>query len=57
MTSRSAPPAHPSRPSSTLDTTTAYGRIDNALKNTDGVTAKLATRTTTKHGTITARSL
>lgn len=42
--------------SASLDAGTGYGRIDNALKNTDGV-AKLTIHATTDHGDITARSL
>ncbi|GAA1925930.1 DUF4097 family beta strand repeat-containing protein [Streptantibioticus ferralitis] len=41
--------------SASLDAGTAYGRINNALKN-DG-TADLDIRATTSHGDITARSL
>lgn len=43
--------------SATLDAGTAYGRIDNALKNTDGAAAGLNIHATTAHGDITARSL
>ncbi len=39
-----------------LDAGTTYGRIRNALKNTDG-TADLTIHATTGHGDITARSL
>ncbi|MFD3680495.1 DUF4097 family beta strand repeat-containing protein [Streptomyces sp. NPDC058613] len=39
-----------------LDAGTGYGRIHNALKNTDGA-ATLAVHATTGHGDITARSL
>ncbi|WP_392671987.1 DUF4097 family beta strand repeat-containing protein [Streptomyces sp. LN785] len=42
--------------SASLDAGTTYGRIDNALKNTDG-TAELTIRATTARGNITARSL
>ncbi|WP_331742459.1 DUF4097 domain-containing protein (plasmid) [Streptomyces sp. NBC_00876] len=42
--------------SASLDAGTAYGRIHNALKNTDGA-ADLNIRATTAHGDITARSL
>lgn len=40
-----------------LDAGTAYGRIENALKNTDGAAAALNIRATTAHGDIVARSL
>ncbi|NEA64415.1 DUF4097 family beta strand repeat-containing protein [Streptomyces sp. SID12488] len=43
--------------SATLDAATPYGRIDNALKNTDGATAQLAIHATTSYGNISARSL
>ncbi|MGW1948197.1 DUF4097 family beta strand repeat-containing protein, partial [Streptomyces sp. NPDC001940] len=43
--------------SATLDAGTAYGRIHNTLKNTDGATAGLNIQATTAHGDITARSL
>lgn len=43
--------------SATLDAGTSYGRIDNALKNTEGATAHLAIHATTAYGDITARSL
>jgi len=43
--------------SAALDAGTAYGRIDNALKNTDGADAALAIKATTSQGDITARSL
>ncbi|MDT0346222.1 DUF4097 family beta strand repeat-containing protein [Streptomyces litchfieldiae] len=43
--------------SATLDASTGYGRIHNALTNTDGPTAPLTIRATTSHGDITARSL
>ncbi|MFF4444498.1 DUF4097 family beta strand repeat-containing protein [Streptomyces sp. NPDC001502] len=42
--------------SATLDAGTAHGRINNALTNTDGPTARLTIRATTTHGNITARS-
>ncbi|GAA2813371.1 DUF4097 family beta strand repeat-containing protein [Kitasatospora sp. CM 4170] len=42
--------------SASLDAGTAYGRIHNALKNTEG-TADLTIRATTAYGDITARSL
>ncbi|MFC7897791.1 DUF4097 family beta strand repeat-containing protein [Streptomyces sp. NPDC057381] len=42
--------------SASLDAGTGYGRIDNALKNTDG-TPGLTIHATTAHGDITARSL
>ncbi|MET7648762.1 DUF4097 family beta strand repeat-containing protein [Streptomyces sp. NPDC005426] len=41
--------------SASLDAGTSYGRIHNALKNTEG-TAELNIRATTAHGDITARS-
>ncbi|WP_371476873.1 DUF4097 family beta strand repeat-containing protein [Kitasatospora sp. NBC_00315] len=43
--------------SASLDAGTGYGRIDNALKNTDGAAAGLSIHATTDHGDITARSL
>ncbi|UUU45202.1 DUF4097 domain-containing protein [Streptomyces sp. NBC_00162] len=43
--------------SASLDAGTAYGRIHNALKNTDGATAGLTIHATTAYGDITARSL
>ncbi|MGI5377385.1 DUF4097 family beta strand repeat-containing protein [Streptomyces sp. CA-251387] len=43
--------------SASLDASTGYGRIHNALKNTDGADAGLTIRATTSHGDITARSL
>lgn len=43
--------------SATLDAGTGHGRVNNALKNTEGTTAGLAIRATTGHGDITARSL
>ncbi|MEU1373804.1 DUF4097 family beta strand repeat-containing protein [Streptomyces triculaminicus] len=42
--------------SASLDAGTAYGRIHNALKNTDGA-ADLTIHATTSYGDITARSL
>ncbi|MFF4246810.1 DUF4097 family beta strand repeat-containing protein [Streptomyces sp. NPDC001822] len=42
--------------SASLDAGTAYGRIDNALRNTDG-TPDLTIHATTSYGDITARSL
>lgn len=42
--------------SASLDAGSAYGRIDNALKNADGVAA-LNIHATTSYGDITARSL
>ncbi|MCG5217716.1 DUF4097 family beta strand repeat-containing protein [Streptosporangium soli] len=43
--------------SATLDAGTTYGRIHNALKNTDGAEAALTIHATTAYGDITARSL
>lgn len=43
--------------SASLDAGTGYGRIDNALRNTDGAGAVLSIHATTAHGNITARSL
>jgi hypothetical protein len=43
--------------SATLNAHSAHGRIDNALRNTDGAAAGLALHATTGHGDITARSL
>ncbi|WSS13979.1 DUF4097 domain-containing protein [Streptomyces sp. NBC_01186] len=43
--------------SAALDADTTYGRIHNALKNTDGADAGLTIHATTAHGDITARSL
>ncbi|WP_345638750.1 DUF4097 family beta strand repeat-containing protein, partial [Streptomyces lacrimifluminis] len=43
--------------SATLDAGTTYGRIDNALQNTDGATAQLTIHATTSYGSISARSL
>ncbi|MGY1582076.1 DUF4097 family beta strand repeat-containing protein [Streptomyces sp. MN13] len=42
--------------SASLDAGTGYGRVSNALKNTDG-TPDLTIHATTAHGDITARSL
>ncbi|WP_433573144.1 DUF4097 family beta strand repeat-containing protein [Streptomyces sp. CA-251247] len=41
----------------TLDAGTTYGRIHNALKNTDGAAADLTIHATTTYGNITAASL
>ena len=43
--------------SATLDAGTSYGRIHNALRNTEGAGAQLDIRATTAYGDITARSL
>ncbi|MEU9363476.1 DUF4097 family beta strand repeat-containing protein [Streptomyces avermitilis] len=43
--------------SASLDAGTSYGRIHNALKNTDGAGAALTIRATTAYGDISARSL
>ncbi|MGW7528768.1 DUF4097 family beta strand repeat-containing protein [Streptomyces sp. NPDC054783] len=43
--------------SASLDGGTTYGRIHNALNNTDGAAAGLAIHATTSYGNITARSL
>ncbi|MDH6134697.1 hypothetical protein P3T37_004101 [Kitasatospora sp. MAA4] len=43
--------------SASLDAGTGYGRIHNALKNTDGAAAGLNIHATTTHGDIAARSL
>ncbi|WP_406315066.1 DUF4097 domain-containing protein [Streptosporangium sp. NBC_01639] len=43
--------------SAALDAGTSYGRIHNALKNTDGAAAALTIHATTAYGDITARSL
>ncbi|MFJ4277640.1 DUF4097 family beta strand repeat-containing protein [Streptomyces massasporeus] len=43
--------------SASLDAGTAYGRIHNTLKNTDGAAAGLTIHATTAQGDITARSL
>ena len=43
--------------SGSLDASTSYGRISNAMKNSDGAAAALTVKATTSHGDITARSL
>jgi hypothetical protein len=43
--------------SAALDAGTTYGRVHNALKNTEGASAGLLFHATTAHGDITARSL
>ncbi|CAM5681038.1 hypothetical protein SAVIM338S_07333 [Streptomyces avidinii] len=43
--------------SASLDAGTSYGRIHNALANTEGAAAPLTIRATTAYGDITARSL
>ncbi|MCX4237224.1 DUF4097 family beta strand repeat-containing protein [Streptomyces ortus] len=43
--------------SASLDAGTAFGRINNALKNSDGDAAALNIHATTSYGDITARSL
>ncbi|MFI6039874.1 DUF4097 family beta strand repeat-containing protein [Streptomyces sp. NPDC051315] len=43
--------------SASLDAGTSYGRIHNALKNTEGADADLTIHATTAHGDITARAL
>ncbi|MDP9864707.1 MULTISPECIES: DUF4097 family beta strand repeat-containing protein [Streptosporangium] len=43
--------------SATLDAGTSYGRIHNALNNTEGTAAQLTIHATTAYGDITARSL
>ncbi|MFF0747386.1 DUF4097 family beta strand repeat-containing protein [Streptomyces sp. NPDC004111] len=43
--------------SATLDAGTTYGRVHNALKNTEGAAAALHIHATTAYGDITARSL
>jgi len=43
--------------SASLDAGTAYGRIANSLKNTEGADAALNIQATTAYGDITARSL
>ncbi|MFG2872787.1 hypothetical protein [Streptomyces sp. NPDC048338] len=43
--------------SASLDAGTGHGRIDNALRNTDGTDAGLNIHATTSYGDITARSL
>jgi hypothetical protein len=42
--------------SATLDASTTYGRVHNALRNTDGAASALAIEATTGHGDITAAS-
>jgi len=43
--------------SASLDAGTSYGRIDNALQNTEGAESPLTIRATTSHGDISARSV
>ncbi|MGW4794119.1 DUF4097 family beta strand repeat-containing protein [Nonomuraea sp. NPDC004297] len=43
--------------SASLDAGTSYGRVHNALMNTEGPAAPLAIQATTAYGDITARSL
>ncbi|MDN3028501.1 DUF4097 family beta strand repeat-containing protein [Streptomyces sp. S.PB5] len=43
--------------SATLDAGTGYGRVSNALNNSEGAKAALAVNATTSYGDITARSL
>lgn len=43
--------------SASLDAGTSYGRINNALRNSEGVAAELTIHATTGYGDITARSL
>ncbi|MEZ0106710.1 hypothetical protein ABH920_000691 [Catenulispora sp. EB89] len=43
--------------SGTLDAGTAYGRVTNAMRNSEGAGAGLAVKATTSHGDITATSL
>ncbi|MDN0194291.1 DUF4097 family beta strand repeat-containing protein [Streptomyces sp. S.PNR 29] len=43
--------------SASLDAGTTYGRVHNALRNTDGAAADLTIHATTAHGDINARSL
>jgi hypothetical protein len=43
--------------SASLDAGTTYGRIHNALKNTDGAAAGLTIHATTAYGDVVARSL
>ena len=43
--------------SAVLDAGTSYGRVHNALRNTDGAAAGLQIHATTAHGDITAASL
>jgi Toastrack DUF4097 len=47
----------PAGVSASLDAGTSYGRIHNALNNTEGVAAPLNIHATTAYGDITARSL
>ncbi|MEV7613845.1 DUF4097 family beta strand repeat-containing protein [Streptomyces sp. NPDC089799] len=43
--------------SATLDAGTAYGRIENALSNTEGASAAVNIHATTSYGNISARSI
>ncbi|MET9950280.1 DUF4097 family beta strand repeat-containing protein [Streptomyces sp. NPDC006339] len=43
--------------SAALDAGTAYGRIHNALRNTDGTAAALTVQATTAYGDVTARTI
>ncbi|MER7946757.1 DUF4097 family beta strand repeat-containing protein [Streptomyces sp. NPDC096079] len=43
--------------SASLDAGTAYGRVSNSLRNTEGAAAGLSIRATTSYGDISARSL
>ncbi|MGW7195196.1 DUF4097 family beta strand repeat-containing protein [Streptomyces chryseus] len=43
--------------SASLDAGTTYGRVHNALRNTDGAAAGLNIHATTAYGNVTARSL
>ncbi|MEV7563597.1 DUF4097 family beta strand repeat-containing protein [Streptomyces tanashiensis] len=43
--------------SASLDAGTAYGRVSNSLRNTEGADAGLSISATTSYGDITARSL
>ncbi|WP_194912256.1 DUF4097 family beta strand repeat-containing protein [Catenulispora rubra] len=43
--------------SGTLDAGTSYGRVTNAMQNSEGAGASLAVKATTSHGDITATSL
>ncbi|GAB2952289.1 DUF4097 family beta strand repeat-containing protein [Micromonospora polyrhachis] len=43
--------------SASLDAGTSYGRIQNSLKNSEGVAAQLNIQATTSYGNIVARSL
>ncbi|WP_405641691.1 DUF4097 family beta strand repeat-containing protein [Streptomyces uncialis] len=43
--------------SASLNADTSYGRIDNALRNTDGADSALTIHATTAYGDISARSL